>query len=155
MLPTFFNRSLTYARPAALGFAVVFAAAAAPALADDAAYEAAIKDVEATLGGVPTFVKMLPKAALPGAWQEIKAMEFSGPTALDEKTKALISLAVAAQIPCTYCIWADTNAARQAGATDEQIGEAVVVGALARHWSTVFNGLQIDFEQFKAELGGH
>lgn len=70
------------------------------------------------------------------------------------KTKALISLAVAAQIPCTYCIWADTQSARLAGATDEEIREAVAMAALTRHWSTVFNGMQVDFETFKKELGG-
>ena len=155
MHTAFFSRSLKFIRPATLGLAFVLAAAAAPAMADDAAYDAAIKDIEATLRGVPTFVKMLPKAALPGAWQETKALEFSGPTALDEKTKALISLAVAAQIPCTYCVWSDTNAAKTAGATDEQVAEAVVLAGVTRHWSTVFNGLQVDFDQFKSELGGN
>jgi len=139
---------------AAAALAVTTTVCSAPAFADDMSAEATLKDIEATLGGVPTFITKLPKAALPGAWLEAKAMEFSGPTALDEKTKALISLAVAAQIPCEYCIWADTNSARQAGATDEQIAEAVAISALARHWSTIFYGLQIDLEQFKAELGG-
>ncbi|RVC48193.1 carboxymuconolactone decarboxylase family protein, partial [Mesorhizobium sp. M4B.F.Ca.ET.088.02.2.1] len=23
-----------------------------------------------------------------------------------------------------------------------------------RHWSTIFNGMQVDFEQFKKEMGG-
>ncbi len=139
---------------AAFGLAAALLLATSPVRADDAAYEAALKDIEQTLGGVPTFVKMLPKAALPGAWQEIKAMEFSGPTALDPMTKSLISLAVASQIPCDYCIWMDTNGARQAGATQEQIAEAVAVGALTRHWSTLFYGLQVDLAQFKTELGG-
>jgi len=124
------------------------------ARADEAAVAEAYADIEKTIGGVPSFVKRLPKAALPGAWQELKDLEFSGDTALPAKTKALISLAVAAQIPCTYCVWADTNSARQAGASDEEIAEAVGVAALTRHWSTYFNGLQIDFEQFKKEMGG-
>jgi alkylhydroperoxidase/carboxymuconolactone decarboxylase family protein YurZ len=59
-----------------------------------------------------------------------------------------------AQIPCTYCIWADTNSARQAGATQEEIAEAVGISALTRKWSTLFNGLQVDFETFKKDLGG-
>ena len=82
-------------------------------------------DIEKTLGSVPAFVRQLPQAALAGAWQEEKDLELSDRTALPPKVKALISLAVAAQILCTYCIWADTNAARQFGATDEEIGEAV------------------------------
>ena len=123
-----------------------------PAHADD--YDAAIKDMQATMGGVPSFVKQFPKAALPGAWAEVKALQLSDKTALPPKVKSLISLAVAAQIPCTYCIWSDTQDAKRAGATDEEIQEAVAVSALTRHWSTVFNGMQIDFDTFKKEMGG-
>lgn len=129
--------------------------AVAPAIADGLhpTREEILADIEATLGGVPTFFKKLPQAAA-SAWLEVRDLELSEETALDAKTKALISLAVASQIPCTYCIWADTNTARALGATDEEIGEAVVMAGLTRHWSTVFNGLQIDFEQFKQEMGG-
>ena len=28
------------------------------------------------------------------------------------------------------------------------------MAALTRHWSTFFNGMAVDFDQFKAELGG-
>lgn len=124
------------------------------ARADEAAVAATYADIEKTMGGVPSFVKRLPKAALPGAWQELKDLELAGDTALPAKTKALISLAVAAQIPCTYCVWADTNSARQAGASDEEIAEAVGIAALTRHWSTYFNGLQVDFDEFRKEMGG-
>ena len=43
--------------------------------------------------------------------------------ALDGKTKQLIGLGVAAQIPCAYCVYAHTKAAKAAGATDAQIKE--------------------------------
>jgi AhpD family alkylhydroperoxidase len=134
--------------------AAVFTAALAfaPARADD--YDAAIKDIQSTMGGVPSFVKQFPKAGLPGAWAEVKAIELSDKTALTPKEKSLISLAVAAQIPCSYCIWSDTENARHAGATDEEIQEAVAMAALTRHWSTIFNGMQVDFDQFKKEMGG-
>ncbi|RWD61282.1 MAG: carboxymuconolactone decarboxylase family protein [Mesorhizobium sp.] len=125
---------------------------AAPASADD--YDAAIKDIQSTMGGVPGFVKQFPKAGLPGAWAEIKAIELSDKTALPPKVKSLISLAVAAQIPCNYCIWSDTENAKRAGATDEEIQEAVAMAALTRHWSTIFNGMQVDFAQFKKDMGG-
>ncbi|RUW95844.1 carboxymuconolactone decarboxylase family protein [Mesorhizobium sp. M2A.F.Ca.ET.037.01.1.1] len=106
------------------------------------------------MGGVPSFVKQFPKAGLPGAWAEVKAIELSDKTALTPKEKSLISLAVAAQIPCSYCIWSDTENARHAGATDQEIQEAVAMAALTRHWSTIFNGMQVDFDQFKKEMGG-
>jgi hypothetical protein len=44
--------------------------------------------------------------------------------------------------------------ARQADATDQEIQEAVAAAALARHWSTIFNGMQVDFQTFKKDLGG-
>jgi AhpD family alkylhydroperoxidase len=125
---------------------------ATTAKADD--YDAAVKDIQATMGGVPSFVKQFPKAGLPGAWAEVKAIELSDKTALPPKVKSLISLAVAAQIPCSYCIWSDTENAKRAGATDEEIQEAVAMAALTRHWSTVFNGMQVDFDTFKKEMGG-
>jgi len=126
-----------------------------PALADDAEVKATMDDIQATMGGVPTFVGTVSKAALPGLWKQLKDLELSEDTALDPKTKSLISLAVASQIPCTYCIWADTNSARAAGATDEEIAEAVAMAGLTRNWSTIFNGMQVDFETFKQELGGN
>jgi AhpD family alkylhydroperoxidase len=61
---------------------------------------------------------------------------------------------VAAQIPCTYCIYAHAKGAKNAGATDEEIQEAVAMAALTRHWSTVLNGMQIDLEDFKKEMAG-
>lgn len=137
-----------------IAVAGVFAGALAstPARADD--YDATLKDIQSTMGGVPSFVKQFPKAGLPGAWAEVKAIELSDKTALTPKEKSLISLAVAAQIPCSYCIWSDTENARHAGATDEEIQEAVAMAALTRHWSTIFNGMQVDFDQFKKEMGG-
>lgn len=128
--------------------------ASAPALAGSAGAEATYKDIEQTLGKVPSFLRRFPKAALPGAWAEVKALQFSNDTALPPKVKALISLAVSAQIPCQYCVWADTECAKRAGATEDEIAEAIAMAALTRHWSTVFNGMQIDFETFKKDLGG-
>lgn len=113
-----------------------------------------LKEIQETMGSVPSFIKAFPKAGLPGAWAEVRDLEFSDKTALPPKTKALISLAVSAQIPCQYCIYADTLTAKRNGATDEEIAEAVGMAALTRHWSTIFNGLQIDFATFKKEIGG-
>lgn len=121
-------------------------------LAQDAAQTRT--EIENMIGFVPSFVGSVADSALPGLWQETAALEFSEDTALEPKVKALISLAVAAQIPCNYCIWSDTNSARQYGATDQEIAEAVAMAGLTRNWSTVFNGMQIDFDQFKKEMSG-
>ena len=60
--------------------------------------------------------------------------------ALDGKTKQLIALGVAAQIPCAYCVATHTKMAKAAGATDAQIKEAIAAAALVRFNSTMLNG---------------
>lgn len=71
--------------------------------------------------------------------------------ALDESTRELIALGVAAQVPCGYCVYAHTQNARAAGASDAEIREAVAIAGAVRHNSTVLNGMSYDLEQFKAE----
>jgi AhpD family alkylhydroperoxidase len=71
---------------------------------------------------------------------------------LDAKTRELIALAVAAQIPCTYCVYFHDKAARAEGASEAEVREAVAASAHVRHWSTVLNGMAYDFAEFKAEL---
>ncbi len=115
--------------------------------------EATYRDIEATYGVVPTFMKIYPRQGIAGAWALTKSLEVER-GALDPKVKSLINIAVAAQIPCRYCVWIDTKTARDLGATDEEIAEAVAQAGLTRHWSAILNGLQIDFETFKAEFGG-
>ena len=138
----------------AIGFS--FAAMTGPSFAEELTpgQAATYKEIEGMFGKVPEFVKKFPKAGVVGAWEEVKSLELSDKTALPPKTKSLIAIAVAAQIPCEYCIYADTIAAKNAGATDEEIAEAVGMAALTRHWSTVFHGLQIDLAQFKKDFGG-
>ncbi len=52
--------------------------------------------------------------------------------ALDGMTKQLIAVAVAHTTQCPWCIRGHTRAARRAGASDEQIMEAVWVAAEMR-----------------------
>jgi AhpD family alkylhydroperoxidase len=70
---------------------------------------------------------------------------------LEEKTRELVALGVAAQVPCDYCIYAHAKNARRAGATEAEVREAVAVAANVRMWSTVLNGMAYDFETFKAQ----
>src|ERR1700722_9100744 len=61
----------------------------------------------------PDWMKQVtPPQQLSSAWQEYQAIFSDG--ALPEKTKELVGLAVAAQIPCQYCIIA-THAAGEGG----------------------------------------
>ena len=121
------------------------------ARAEDASATAAYKDIQATLGMVPGFFKVFPQSGIAGAWAEFKTIQLNPNTKLNGKTKELIGLAVAAQIPCTYCIYFHTAAAKANGATDEEISEAVAMAAISRHWSTVLNGMQVDLAAFKGD----
>ena len=121
------------------------------ASAQDQGAQATYRDIEQTLGSVPTFFKMFPESGIAGAWAEFKAIQLNPQTRLDGKTKELIGLAVSAQIPCTYCVYFHTAAAKLNGATDAEIKEAVAMAAISRHWSTVLNGMQIDLAAFKQE----
>jgi len=73
---------------------------------------------------------------------------------LDAKTRELVALGVAAQIPCAYCVYYHDKSARAHGASESEIREAVAIAAHVRHWSTVLNGGAYDLDAFKAEVDG-
>jgi AhpD family alkylhydroperoxidase len=99
----------------------------------------------------PSLKAISPQAAVGPAWQEYMAV-FNPKGALDGKTKELIALAVAAQIPCDYCVYGHTVGAKHAGATEDQIKEAIAVSALVRKMSTELNGNQYDMAAFKKQI---
>lgn len=123
----------------------------APVAATDSA-DATLKDIEKTFGFVPQFMRSIPRLYLPGFWEGMKSFELNPATKLDAKTKELIGLAVAAQVPCEYCIVFHTDGARLNGATEQEIQEAVGMAAMTRNASTLLNGLQVDKAQFKKDL---
>ena len=110
---------------------VLCAFAATPSHAQDAA--ATYRDIEATLGSVPTFFRLFAREGIAGAWAEFKTVQLNPNTALSGKEKELIGLAVASQIACTYCVYFHTEAAKANGATDAEIRDAVAMAAISRH----------------------
>jgi len=122
--------------------------------AEPTSAERAYQDIEATLGIVPSHFKAYPPSAVAGAWEMTKGLLMGEGNTLEPKVKSLIAVAVAAQIPCQYCVWLETKSAKAAGASDAEVSEAVAQAAYVRHWSTVIHGSQIDFSTFKAEFGG-
>lgn len=97
------------------------------------------------------FVDSYPTHALKSAL-EARAVLEGKDAKLDGKTRELIALAVSAQIPCQYCVYAHTRNARAKGASEAEIREAVATAATTRQWSTVLNGMAISFADFKAEV---
>ncbi|WP_394823807.1 carboxymuconolactone decarboxylase family protein [Pendulispora albinea] len=61
--------------------------------------------------------------------------------ALDEKSRELISIAVALTTQCAYCIDVHTGNARRAGATREELAETVFIAAALRAGGAVGHGL--------------
>lgn len=109
------------------------------------------KDIEQTLGFVPKFFRFFSEEGIPGAWSEFKGLQLNPHSALTGKEKELIGLAVAAQIPCEYCIYFHRAAATLNGATEVELREAISLAALTRHWSTIFNSPMTDQSTFRRE----
>ena len=120
---------------------------------DSPAYKKAMQEIKTEFGVVPKMFEVFPKHALPGAWENFKQLN-SPESKIPAKYRELLQLAVAAQIPCQYCIYFHTAAAKAYGATDEEVQEAVAQGAQTRYWSMVLQGNQIDFAEFKTEFDG-
>jgi AhpD family alkylhydroperoxidase len=97
------------------------------------------------------FKQTLPDAVLKPHWDEQLAVG-NPKGALDAKTKQLIALGVAAQIPCVYCVYGHTKLAKAAGATDAQIKEAIATAALTRFNSTMLQGSGYDMQKFQQEV---
>jgi AhpD family alkylhydroperoxidase len=131
--------------------ALCAAGLSASALAEDPS-ETTRGDIAKTLGFVPQFFNDFPAGMLPGVWEEMKGLQLNPKTALPGRTKELIGLGVAAQVPCQYCILAHTEFGKLNGASQAQIGEAVGLAAITRHWSTFLNGIQTDEAKFRAEI---
>lgn len=131
---------------------LVGAFAAAASAAEPTQHQAALSDIQKTLGFTPKFFEEIPAVALPGVWQEMKEFQMNPKTALSGKSKELIGLGVSAQIPCRYCIDAHTEFGKLNGATEAELGEAVAMAAITRHWSTVLNGVQTDEAKFRGEI---
>lgn len=110
------------------------------------------KDIEKTLGMVPTFLKDYPQEGITGAWEDFKGVQFNSQSAISIKFKELIGLAVASQIPCRYCVYFHTQAAILNGASTNEISEAIAVAGATRRWSTILSGNQVDLNEFKQEI---
>jgi AhpD family alkylhydroperoxidase len=136
----------------------LIAALALPALADNKpappnpAAINATKEIEKAFGFVPGFIKSFPQVMLASWWDQTKALNFNPNTALDGKTKELIGLAVAASIPCEFCVLFHTEAARLNGASDQELQEAVALSSATRGGSTILHGMQVDKVQFKKDV---
>ena len=110
------------------------------------------RDMVATLGLVPEFFRTVPDYLVPTEWASFKSLQLSDQTALPNKYKELIGLAVSGATRCRYCCYFHTEAARLFGASDDEITEAALIAKNTMGWSTYLNTLQFDYDAFAAEF---
>jgi AhpD family alkylhydroperoxidase len=104
--------------------------------------QAVDRDIEETLGLVPEFFERVPDYLLPTEWASFKSLQLSDETAIPNKYKELIGLAVSGATRCRYCVYFHTEAARLFGATEAEIVETALISKNTMGWSTYLNTLQ-------------
>jgi AhpD family alkylhydroperoxidase len=109
-------------------------------------------EIRETLGSVPGFFEAMPESLLESEWESFKSIELSDQTAIPNKYKELIGIAVSGATRCRYCVYFHTEAARLFGATDEEIDEAALMAKHTMGWSTYLNAIQYDYERFTEEV---
>lgn len=109
------------------------------------------RDVEQLFGVVPGFIQSLPDSSIAQEWELFKKVQLEE-TAIPNKYRELIGVGVAAIMRCRYCSYYHSEIAKLYGATDVEIEDAVHFAKSSAGWSTYINGLQLDYNQFKAEV---
>jgi AhpD family alkylhydroperoxidase len=110
------------------------------------------QDIEETFGLVPEFFQRVPDYLLPTEWASFKSLQLSDETAIPNKYKEMIGLAVSGATRCRYCCYFHTEAARLFGATEDEITETALIAKNTMGWSTYLNTLQFDYDAFVTEF---
>lgn len=109
------------------------------------------KEMENNLGKVPQFFKTIPERVLALEWELFQKTQMED-SPISQKNRQLIGLGISAVKGCQYCTYFHTEFARFFGATNEEIEDAVHFAKDTAGWSSYVNGMQTDFEQFKADV---
>jgi len=110
------------------------------------------RDIEAAFGLVPQFMKDVPDYLIESEWISFKSLVLSDETAIPNKYKEMIGLAVSGATRCRYCAYFHREAARLFGATEEELTEACLVAKNTMAWSTWLNAMQYDYDEFRQEF---
>jgi AhpD family alkylhydroperoxidase len=82
------------------------------------------RDIEQTLGIVPTMFKSIPDSSLATEWEVFKQTQIDeGP--IPNKYRELIGLGISAVTKCRYCAFYHTEPAKLYGTSQEELEEAV------------------------------
>ena len=115
--------------------------------------EEVLRDVEKTLGIVPTFIRELEydPVALEHSWELVKKFVL-GESLIPPKYRELMGIAVAAALHCRFCVTFHSAIARLFGATEEEIKEAAFLAKHTVGWSAFVDGRLADIGQLEKEL---
>jgi AhpD family alkylhydroperoxidase len=111
---------------------------------------AVLREVEEAFGQGPSWMQDIPAVALAGFWGLFRDF-YLAETKIPNKYKELIGLAVSGATRCRYCQLFHAESARLNGATDEEIGEAAMMGGVTMLGSTFLNAQGVDYEEFRRE----
>ncbi len=120
-------------------------------------YEDTLKEIEASLGLVPGFMKALPEDVLLADWPLMKKYGL-GESKIPGKYREMIALAVAANLKCPYCQLFHTGAAKLQGASDDELKEVYFLASFTTRWSAMMHAQHYDYDKFEeefAQIGEH
>ena len=113
-------------------------------------YQSTIKEIKASLGIVPGFMKALPEDVLVHEWPMWKKYTLDE-SEIPEKYRELMGLAVAANIKCPYCLFFHYSMAKMAGATDQEIAETGFLASQTSRWSVLLHAQRYDLDTLMKE----
>jgi AhpD family alkylhydroperoxidase len=112
--------------------------------------EKVYSEIRQMFGMVPRWFEKEPDEALDAFWSMMRDFHLAE-TAIPNKYKELIGIAVAGATRCRYCAFFHAEAARMFGATDAEIAEAAMMAGITQMASTFLNGVMIDYDEFVAD----
>jgi len=109
------------------------------------------REIEEVFGLVPSMFRAVPDSSLEAEWELFKRVQLEdGP--IPAKYRELIGVAISGITKCRYCAFYHTELAKLHGATEAEIEDAVHYAKSSAGWSAYINGLQLDYDEFKAEV---
>ncbi len=113
--------------------------------------EEVYRDIEQTIGAVPSAFKMIPDEAIEYEWEAWKHSTIRE-TTIPNKWKQLILLGMLAATDNEYGVIYRTESAKLHGATDEEINEVLYLAKLEAGWLPFMVGHQVPVEEFRMEV---
>ncbi len=109
------------------------------------------QEIEQVFGLVPSMFKSIPDSTLELEWGLFKRTQVDE-SAVPNKYRELIGIAIAGVTKCRYCAYYHTEVAKLFGATDAEIEDALHFAKQSAGWSAYINGLQLDYDEFTREI---